>query len=226
MVGGKPTPQAKDEEEEHPADSTQLTARDISILERSQQDIIYQEGNPESAARDYHEQSSGNQGYALRVASPSMDCNNPFLEDHASNTVHTGPTPLFQRPVRSHSIDNSSIGVFTDVHPREQLIAGGYTVSPFPPRQPTSLHSVGNIANNSQQEMDSNIMPPLRRIWNPNDPLHVRPPTHLPPLQCSVERLGHQRRKHKRRRGHSWHGERINGQSIAVTASTMAIVAE
>ena len=233
LVGGKSPDADNCEEEESTANYSHITTRDVSILERSQQSINHPEGNPENAtftetpnfnaagsdttardfnnveiARDPHQVMMGSSPRnAARVSSPSMDCYNPFLEIPVNNIESTDPAPLFQRPVRSHSSDNS-----TEIHPQEHLIAGGYVapiISQFPPPRRLSPPN-----SNNREEVDLNLrhMPPLttRRI-----------PTRLPPLPSSAERIG-RRHKHKRRRGHSWHGE----SNVLVTASTMTTVTE
>lgn len=243
MVGGKSTQPDKDDEDDtalDDADSSQLTARDVGILDRTprdiEQDIVYQGSSPNTAEfvgttttsteREYHEAMAeqiraNNQAMMVsltrspvRVESPRMNCENPFPDTHNTNY---SPVPFFQRPLRSHSMDNGNYNVSTDTIQRDHTAASGFMATPFPPRQ-----LAASTSNGSPQE----IAPPLRRLWNPNNPLLARPPSRLPPLQCSTERTGSQRKRHKRKRGHSWHGERISSQAIAVTTSTMESLAE
>lgn len=220
LCGGKPQPH-KDDDNEDP-DSTLLSARDISILNCSTQSVglnFYQnnvQSDHTSSARaraglDNMQLASTGIGaldaqvhadtsYTMhRNMHSTLPINNPFHERLSQPTL---VPPLFQRPFRNFSVDNSNLTVDDGLH-REQPIAGSMLQPqhpiPFSPR----LLPIDQAA--LFQQRDVSTANPLLR------------PARLPPLH-SVE--GH-RRRNKRRRGNSWHGETVHGtitQTLAVNS--------
>lgn len=129
---------------------------------------------------------------------------NPFVEI-SSNIAPPPLAPItFQRPVRSISTDNSNMTMAESVC-RDQASGIQQQITLLPPPRSLSIHD-----NTSTR---------------PSFPTR---PLHLPPLQnhSGVEQPNQRRKKSRRRRGHSWHGESINTQELMVNSSAMVRVTE
>lgn len=226
--------------EQDPMDSTLLTVRDVSLLNSSTQSAgfsTYLEGDyhtPSAAGEEIARHAYGDtsveyadstaevhsdSNYAVHSSTPARPItlrgNDPFIGSHNMSTITVAPPP-FQRPYRSFSLDSSNVPILVDsgLH-RDHPTANAVRPFPLPPR----LLPI-NLQANSVQAMHETAS---------NPPFPARP-TRLPPLQGNsvVEMASQHRKRNKRRRGHSWHGEAMNitTGSLAVSPTTMTTVAE
>lgn len=151
-----------------------------------------------------------------RVTRPRVAESDPFY-DIPSLPVLTPSRQLFERPAQSNSIDNSTIS-FAREHPAADMM------SQTLPDLPQRLASLTPPATPFQQGQETTL-PRLRQLeWTPNNPFIARP-TRLPPLRSRTTTSAHQQRKRaKRRRGHSWHGGSIGTEQNIVIESPVASV--
>lgn len=225
MHGGEPESHKDDGIDQDP-NNTSFTVRDVSLLNTSNQNTSFNtnsDGNYQgelspSARAENILRDTDHPGFGSPLASP------PSLRD--SSPFNDSPTqvlmpPVFQRPYRSSSLDNSYVLAFPDGTYREQPTANA--VRPlFPPRL--------SPINNNQLTHSVQATPFLRDEVGPNQLFPAGPPR-LPPLRGSsaMDMSSQHRKRNKRRRGHSWHGEVINitsRETSTVNPNAMTTVAE
>lgn len=220
MYGSKPESHKDDADIDQDPNNTLLTVRDVSLLNN----LDYRgEFGPstraENTLRDADADSDHNDTSQPLASSPSFRDNSPFNGSPAQVLV----PPVFQRPYRSSSLDNSSVVVFPDGTYREQPTANAVRPFIFPPRL--------SPINNNQLTHSIQALPFLRDEVAPNQLFPARPPPRLPPLRGSsaMDMSSQHRKRNKRRRGHSWHGEAINitaRETSTVNPCTMTTVTE
>ena len=240
------TGQDRDKDEFEEANSTVLTARDVSIQNRSMlnsevyaEDTYlnvpeatntsqYTDGDLESVAGSYTQDESIDlqryNGVLVRSSTPTRVTRplsvaelDPFY-DSPAQSAQAPARQLFQRPARSNSIDNSSISLL-----REHQT----TPEPIPVR-PHRLAPLTPPVSPLQQEEDPDTRQLQGQVpldWSANNPFACRP-ARLPPLRTLTGTQ--QRKRTRRKRGHSWHGGTITASSEqnCNSASSMATVAE
>lgn len=238
LMYGTKTSKDKDPEGQEDPDSTLLTARDVSVLDRSTDNTgleNHEDDQYPGQVEHVHSQAensllvsgvqtvSQNHNSAIHQSTGTLRCpinpitggSDPFLNYPATLTR---PPPLLpvQPPFqRSLSLGNTLV----DTMPRTQPIASPVlSPSPFPLRPPP-------LASLQVQSDSGGIILDREQVLNAGNHFSSGP-TRLPPLQ-SVDRPATQRKKGKRRRGHSWHGQTlpINGTALSPGA-TMTALAE
>lgn len=224
MKGSKPQAHKDDvSEDQDPNNSTLLTTGDVSILNRSIQSTgsfrngDYADCTTESDISYMVHSNTPTRPPPLRTSSP--------FSGHHGRSAHVLVPQVFQRPYRSFSLDNSTntITFPEGIHRDREQPAAADAIRPFPPR-------LLPINNNQPTNSSVRAMPYLGADSLTGHPFPARP-MRLPPLQGNAagEMASQHRKRSKRRRGHSWHGEAITtgpGESFAVSPSTMTIVAE
>jgi hypothetical protein len=190
----------KDDSINDDPNTTLLTVGDVSMLNNSAQDNFFNS--------DYQNELSVSMNSSAGGVDGSVDNQHscPFVRLPALNGANDTPTqimlpPVIRRPHRSISLDNSD-PFLRDID-REQPAADSMRPFHFPPRlspvQPMSFLGDEGALNQTF---------PAR-------------PLRLPPLLGTSAPSQHRKRS-KRRRGHSWHGEATG----AITPAAMTTVAE
>ena len=214
----------KDDTIDQDANDTLLSVRDVSnVLDNSTQSI----GCSRNYQREDHpliiadETSRGRDAEALNTdethGSPLSRL--PTLGDASHFTDSPSQVlmpPAFRRTYRSTSIDNSDM--FPDDAHREQRDANVARPLLFPPR-------LTPISNNTTHAL------PFLQGASPTQSFPGPRLLRLPPLlgNSAQEMPNLHRRRNKRKRGHSWHGEAIDitsGERFAVSPTVMTTVAE
>lgn len=253
MYGGK---HHKDEDTEQDPNATMLTAGDLTFHDRSvHSPDAYSEDPGEGQATDDMD-VSGHMEYYEDAESPSVSGHYSYMDtelQQTTNGVILSSTPTratrqtfnmrspfldeptlppsgqhFQRPTRSHSIDNSSINLSLEL--REQPVAD-YTSDTLPSLAHQRLSPQPPFASHLQPQLrdgEGDTLPRLRQVsqgeWPLNNPFLARSTrTRLPPLQNTSASGQRKRLRAKRKRGHSWHGRDSVGH---VNTASMAAVAE
>lgn len=145
---------------------------------------------------------------SLRALTPRDT--NPF--NTSPNMSLQSPTqPNFQRPLRSMSLDYSNVR--TDGSSRAQP----HAVTPVClfPQRPVSQQETDNPTPFQTESVSNNAFPTR--------------PARLPPLQntSAIESSSQHRKRKKRKRGHSWHGEPVilsTGQRLALSPTTTCAI--
>lgn len=149
--------------------------------------------------------------------SPSNISESDPFYDIPNQTLQAPVRQLFQRPTRSNSIDNSSINLSRDQSSADSSLEQNYLPRLAPLTPPSTLH---------QQDTQLRLRP---LELTPNNPFIARPANGcLPPLRSRTPSSAPQRKRTKRKRGHSWHGGPISlsSEQAFVNTSAMATVAE
>lgn len=220
LMCGK-TEDHKDDTIDQDANDTLLSVRDVSnVLDNSTRSTGCDHDHHSEACPPIIDETSRNGGVEPANTDEthgSLLARPPTLGDaghFTDNPTQVIMPPVFRKPYRSSSIDNSDI--FPDDTHREQLAARPLH---FPPRlSPITSNSMPHTAPFLREE----VAPP--QSFPPR-------PLRLPPLldNSALEMPNQHQKRNKRKRGHSWHGEAINilsGERFAVSPTVMTTVAE
>ncbi len=226
---------------QHNSNSGQHTSNSGQHASNSGQHASNINGNEHHHASNIHGYHINNsRSTAVMSMTPPVDAtviSSSSLRGLSPPTEHQA---IFQRSLfHSRSLDTS-----TDTETYDVRAHNLPALSPrFPPSRlsPIVTSQPPPLPPPQKQDSGARSMPPLH--WISENPFPIRPTqlpplqsdnpflTQLPPLQSDIPLHAHQKRRTKRRRGHSWHGESIfnersHTQPLTTNATMTTVIAE